>query len=301
MPINLGEFLGKEITATLRDGSSITGKVEVNPSKVYCSGYPFFLAGFGYMGDGYYEGSQESPKDIVSICEPSSCVNLRDYLGQSVVVTYRDGEQGTGVIKVTDSHNYPFRLSSGVIPEHRDELTYTECGRVLMFNESDEDIISIKSLVKSGKKMKSNLHLLTYLDRRVRVTYRNGSKTTGSIYRSDSEEDYPFVFMPDGDEEAETYTADGQVFVNVDAEKDITVIKDLNQGYSAEPGSAVEKMALALLPAVFTSLESDPNLDHAIETAIRGTFLAMFGDDITGETLNHSVSVIKARISLSVK
>lgn len=155
-------------------------------------------------------------------------INLRDYLGHSILVTYRDGKQNVGVIRVADSHNYPFKFVS-TTKSGASNYSYTESGQVLMFRTSDEDIVSIQPCA-SKKEMKN----------------------------------------------------------------------DLNPN-EAEKDSAVEKMALALLPAVFTSLESDPNLDYAIETAIRGTFLAMFGDDVTGETLNHSVSVIKARISLCVK
>jgi small nuclear ribonucleoprotein (snRNP)-like protein len=228
-------------------------------------------------------------------------LKISNNVNQRVQVTHRDGKQTIGTIRVTDSHNYPFSLVSTTIPQDRDQLTYTESGQVLMFNESDEDIVSIRPVAKSTKKMKSNSHLLTYLDRRVRVTFRDGSKALGSIYRSDSGEDYPFVFMPEGDDPSETYTADGQVYVREEDKKDILAIEILDPVDGDEKDSAVEKMALALLPAVFTSLESDPNLDLAIEIAIRGTFLAMFGDDVTGETLNHSVSVIKSRICLSLK
>lgn len=231
-------------------------------------------------------------------------LNLSKYVWQHVLVTYRDGEQGTGVIVVTTSQNYPFRLSSGVSPRDRDELTYTECGRVLMFNESDEDIVSIRPVEKSKAKVKNNFNFEQYLCGRVRVTYRDGSQAEGRLgYSSEvTKEHLPFKFFPtDNSIDEETYTECGQVYFDGQNEKDIVMIESLNPNYSAEPGSAVEKMALALLPAVFTSLESDPNLDLAIEIAIRGTFLAMFGDDVTGETLNHSVSVIKSRISLSVK
>lgn len=227
-------------------------------------------------------------------------INLGAYLWHPVSVTYRDGNLGVGVIQPTSLHNYPFKFASKTSSGERNH-SYTESGQVLMFNESKEDIVSIKLLVDLEKKVKSNLHLLTYLGRRVRVTYRDGSKTLGSIYRSGSGEDYPFVFRPEGDDPAETYTVDGRVYKSTEDEKDIMMIESPNPDYSVEPGSAVEKMALALLPAVFTSLESDPNLDHAIEAAIRGTFLAMFGDDFKGETLDHSISVIKSRISLSVK
>lgn len=300
MPINLGEFLGKEITATLRDGSNITGKVEVNPEKVYYSGCPFFLAGFGYTGDGYYEGSQESTKDIVSIHEPSSCVNLREYVGKDVSVTYRDGKQGSGLIKfLDDSSYYPFIFSSG------DRYhTYTEQGLVLMHSHTDRDIVSIRPMEKA--KVKNNLNLEQYLCGRVRVTYRDGRQAEGRLgYSSEvTKEHWPFKFFPTDNciRYGGTYTKDGRYCIGVDQnEKDIMAIEILDPVDGAEKGSAVEKMALALLPAIFTSLKSDSNLDHAIEAAIRGTFLAMFGDDVTGETLNHSVSVIKSRISLSLR
>lgn len=141
-------------------------------------------------------------------------INLRDYLGHSILVTYRDGKQNVGVIRVADSYNYPFKFVSTTTSGARNH-SYTESGQALMFRTSYEDIISIERV--------------------------------------------------------------------------------------ASKKEDVEKMALALLPAVFTSLKSDSNLDHAIEAAIRGTFLAMLGNDLTGETLNHSVSVIKSRISLSLK
>lgn len=230
-------------------------------------------------------------------------LNLSEYVWQHVLVTYRDGEQGAGVIVPTTSNNYPFRLSSGFNLEDRDELTHTDCGRVLMFNESNEDIISIERIA-SKKEMKNNFNLEQYVGHRVCINYRDGTQAKGRFNHSDevTNDHWPFCFFTEGENKGwETYTDSGCVYVDGNNEKDIMSIEILDYPDEVEKGSTVEKMALALLPAVFTSLESDPNLDLAIEIAIRGTFLAMFGDDVTGETLNHSVSVIKSRISLSVK
>lgn len=227
-------------------------------------------------------------------------MNLHNYVGQEVLATYRDGKQGTGVLQVTDSHNYPFRFASGIVPKDRNELTYTESGLILMFMENHEDIVSIER-VASKKKKKKDFNLEQYFGHRVRVAYRDGSQAVGWFNRSGeiTQEHWPFLFDIDNEDDVwDTYTEEGHIYLKDQHAKDIMSIEILDY---IEKDSAVEKMALALLPAVFTSLESDPNLEHAIEAAIRGTFLAMFGEDVTGETLNHSVSVIKSRISLSVK
>lgn len=224
-------------------------------------------------------------------------INLRNYLGQHVLVTYRDGRQAAGTIRISDSRIYPIALEA-TDREESNPLTYTEHGQVLMFNENDEDITSIEPFA-SENKMKNNVHLPDYLNQRVCVTYRNGLWQEGVIIDNGSGEFYQYTFRYCGG--YETYTADGRAFMDRYDEADIISIETLNPVGKDGRHSAIEKMALSLLPAVFTSLESDPNLDEAIDRAIRGVFLAMFGGDVSGGTLDLSVSVIKSRITLSLK
>lgn len=225
-------------------------------------------------------------------------VDLEKHVGQDTLVTYRDGKREEGNVSYSDNNHYPYRVSTP-----RGSYTYTQCGQAISYSDSSEDIVSTEPLV-SEKEMKNNLNLGQYAGHRVRITYRDGTQAKGRFDYSNeiTNDHWPFWFSVEGgDKSWETYTDSGCVHVDGNNAKDIMSIETLDSLEKVEKGSPVEKMALALLPAVFTSLENDPNLKHAIEAAIRGTFLAMFGDDLQGETLDYSVSVIKSRIAISVK
>lgn len=63
--IDLSQYVGKQITALLRDGSRLTGVV----SKSTSENYPFFFNGETYTASGVYINSRPDDLDIITIKE----------------------------------------------------------------------------------------------------------------------------------------------------------------------------------------------------------------------------------------
>ena len=61
--VDLSQYVGKNVTITLRDGSKITGTVERTTS----SNYPYMVAGYTYTQNGKWSSLLYDPCDIIHI------------------------------------------------------------------------------------------------------------------------------------------------------------------------------------------------------------------------------------------
>jgi|LakMenE18May11ns_1017448.scaffolds.fasta_scaffold9875944_2 hypothetical protein len=93
MNINLEQFVGKEVTVTLRDGDVLTGTIELNSKSGY---YPFKLSDCMWGPGGYYLSYDcQHPKDIVKIEKIVETMSTYRQLLQSI----KDTEQQLAKLK----------------------------------------------------------------------------------------------------------------------------------------------------------------------------------------------------------
>jgi hypothetical protein len=90
MNINLEQFVGKEVTVTLRDGDVLTGTIEANP---WSNIYSFKLGSVKWTAGGNFVYYCQHPMDIVKIEEIEKIVKTMSTNRQQLLQTIGETEQ----------------------------------------------------------------------------------------------------------------------------------------------------------------------------------------------------------------
>lgn len=131
-------------------------------------------------------------------------INLHDYVGNTVVVNFRDGSTWTASLKRHDSTHYPFLLTKDDSDFYH---TYTNDGHIWSNKEDhDYDIVSIRY-----SETPMNINLEQFVDQTVVIDFDNAPSLTGTISRNSSE-NYPYKFVSLDESDYHTYTQDGYIW-----------------------------------------------------------------------------------------